>query len=242
MNPYRIFYSKQAQWHQIKDLDSLKNDHEIRAKYYRWYTKGWLPENKNEAILDIGCGAGQFVYFLNKESYTNITGIDIDIEQIKLAQQIGLNCHAVSVQEYLNNHGEFKTITMLDIIEHFTLSELFPLMDSVYKALAIGGQIIVSVPNATSPTGLSTQFSDITHENSFSPTSLSQFFFCHNLKIKEFRDPWPASISFKHNFFRNVILLGRKFESLRMKLIGLSAPKYWSPVIWAIAEKTKQTQ
>lgn len=40
---------------------------------------------------------------------------------------------------------------MLDILEHLTLEELFSLLELAYQVLAPVGSIIVSVPNATSP-------------------------------------------------------------------------------------------
>jgi SAM-dependent methyltransferase len=239
MNPYRqVFYANQAEWHGTKDLSTLQKEHENRSLYYKWYTKDWLPKQRTVPCLDIGCGAGQFVYFLNKEGYTEAKGIDIDEQQVQLAQGLGLNCKVASVENELKKgFKQFELISMLDILEHFTMEELFPLMESVCKSLAPGGRLIVSVPNATSPSGLSTRYSDITHETAFSPGSLSQLFFCHGMKVIAFRDPWPAPISFSRKILRSISLLGRKCEAVRLKAVGLSVPEYWSSVIWAVAEK-----
>ncbi len=241
MNPYRIFYSKQAEWHHISDLEQLKASHEVRSKYYEWYTKNWLPEDKTAKIVDVGCGSGQFIYFLNKHGYKNVIGIDLDDKQINFAQRLGLNVKCTSAYEYLKDYQyNLDLIVMLDILEHLTLEELFSLLELAYQALAPGGSIIVSVPNATSPTGLSTRFADITHETCFSPASLSQVFFCHDMRIVAFRDPWPAPVSITHKIWRLTALITRKLEKIRFKLIGLSSPDYWSPVIWAIAKKQGQ--
>ena len=239
MNPYRqVFYSSQSEWHGNKDLSLLKQEHERRSLYYKWYTKDWLPKQKTVSSLDIGCGAGQFIYFLNKEGYTQATGIDIDAKQVQLAQGLGLNCKVASLENELQKSSrQFELISMLDILEHFTLEELFPFMELVCKSLAPGGRLIVSVPNATSPCGLSTRYSDITHELAFSPASLSQLFFCHGMKVISFRDPWPAPISFSRKILRSISLFGRKCEAIRLKAVGLSVPQYWSSVIWAVAEK-----
>jgi 2-polyprenyl-3-methyl-5-hydroxy-6-metoxy-1,4-benzoquinol methylase len=237
-NPYRIFYNRQSSWHQERSLGSLEARHTLRANYYEWYTKGWLPPDKNSFILDIGTGTGQFIYFLNRLGYTNSIGIDLDKESVELAKALGLKAELALAHDYLKNYSQsLDLIVMLDIIEHFTLEELFEIMELAYEALVPGGTIIVSVPNAISPTGLSTRFSDITHENCFSPDTLSQMFFCHNMKVQAFRDPWPAPVSIRHSLFRMLVLTSRKVEAVRLKLLGLSAPKYWSPVLWAIAEK-----
>ncbi|MDJ0898541.1 MAG: class I SAM-dependent methyltransferase [Xenococcus sp. MO_188.B8] len=239
MNPYRnAFYPRQSEWHGNQDPRKLLSAHQIRSRYYKWYTKNWLPKDKSTPILDIGCGSGQFTYFLNKEGYKSTTGIDIDAQQIELAQSLGLNCHCAEVEEYLRDQIQsYGVISMLDILEHFTWKELYPIMELVREKLTIGGKVIVSVPNAASPLGLSTRYSDITHETSFSPASLSELFFCHGMEVRSLRDPWPAPISVRHKIFRSIAMTTRKLEGLRLRLLGLSVPQYWSPVIWAVAEK-----
>lgn len=238
MNPYRIFYNKQARWHHLENLDQLKASHEVRSKYYEYYTQDWLPKDKGAKILDIGCGSGQFIYFLNKLGYVKVTGVDLDATQVEFAQKLGLNAKFISAHEYLKDcEHDLDLIVMLDILEHLTLEELFSLLELAYQALVPGGKIIVSVPNASSPTGLWTRFSDITHEICFSPTSLSQVFFCHDMSIIAFRDPWPCPVSIAHRIWRWISLVTRKLERIRLKLLGLSAPDYWSPVIWAIVQK-----
>lgn len=53
--------------------------------YYKYFKKNYLkhlPESKESKILDIGCGMGHFLYFLEKEGYKNYLGIDISKENI----------------------------------------------------------------------------------------------------------------------------------------------------------------
>lgn len=65
-------------------------------------------------------------------------------------------------------------------------------------------------------------------------------FFCHDMRIIAFRDPWPAPVSITHKIWRLTALITRKLEKIKLKLIGLSSPDYWSPLIWAIAKKQGQ--
>ena len=46
--------------------------------YYDDNYKAFLPEDRNAAILDIGCGPGDFVRYLHGLGYRNITAVDID--------------------------------------------------------------------------------------------------------------------------------------------------------------------
>ena len=129
----------------------------------------------------------------------------------------------------------------LDILEHFTREELYPLLESVTARLAPGGRLIASVPNADSPHASRAIYADITHEIAFTPTSLSELFFCHGLKVLDFRDPWPAPVSLVHKGYRALSLMMRGLEGARLRLLGFDAPRYWSSVIWVVAEKPQSS-
>jgi 2-polyprenyl-3-methyl-5-hydroxy-6-metoxy-1,4-benzoquinol methylase len=239
MNPYReAFYQRQAEWHGYAGADDVRQRHEQRAVYYRWYTKGWLDVPRSTPVLDIACGSGQFLYFLRQEGFTDLVGIDLDRTQVEIGRALDLDCRCASVHDFLaEGNGPFGVIAMLDILEHFTREELFPIMEAVADRLAPGGRLIVSVPNADSPHGLRSTYADITHEIAFTPTSLSELLFCHGLKVVSFRDPWPAPVSPTRACYRMLSNATRKLESFRLRLLGFDAPRYWSSVIWALAEK-----
>jgi 2-polyprenyl-3-methyl-5-hydroxy-6-metoxy-1,4-benzoquinol methylase len=242
MNPYReAFYNRQAEWHGYTSLDFAKSKHDQRLAYYDWYTRGWLPQDRATPILDIGCGSGQFLYFLRERGYDQAIGLDLDRTQVEVARGLGLNAVGASVSDFLaDDRREYGLVAMLDILEHFTREELYPLLESVSARLAPGGRLIASVPNADSPQAARAIFADITHEIAFTPTSLSELFFCHGLKVREFRDPWPAPVSRVRQGYRAVSLLMRKLEAVRLRLLGFEAPEYWSSVIWVLAEKPSQ--
>lgn len=240
MNPYRdVFYQSQAKWHGYESLEFAEQKHKERSPYYRWYARGWLPLDRSTPILDIGCGSGQFLYHLRNEGFTNLAGVDLDGDQVKVAQGLGLAAHHQTAGDYFAQHPEsaFGLIAMLDIIEHFTREELFPLLETVAARLRPGGRLMASVPNADSPQGLRSIYADITHEIAFTPTSLSELFYCHGLKVVELRDPWPAPVSPARKAYRAVSLAMRRLEALKLRLMGFEPPRYWSSVIWALAEK-----
>jgi SAM-dependent methyltransferase len=238
-NPYReAFYSRQAEWHGYESVESVRTKHENRAKYYRWYTKNWLPESPLAPALDIGCGSGQFLYFLRGQGYRDVTGIDLDRDQVAIGQALGLDTRLADAREFLAaSEQSYGLISMLDILEHFRRDELFPLLEAVSAHLAPGGRLIASVPNGESPEAARAIYADITHEIAFTPTSLGELFFCHGLRVKDLRDPWPAPVSPVRKLYRGLAGLTRQLEGLRLRSLGLSVPAYWSSVIWAVAEK-----
>lgn len=239
MNPYReAFYSRQYEWHGYTGADDVRRRHEQRVAYYRWYTKGWLDLPRTTPILDIGCGSGQFLYFLREMGFTNAVGIDLDERQVETGRSLGLDCRRAAVFDFLRDQPpELGVVSMLDILEHFTREELFPLLNAVVAKLKPGGRLISSVPNAESPVGLFSTYADITHEIAFTSISLTELFFCHGLKVTALRDPWPAPVSPLRTCYRALSTVTRKLEAMRLNLLGFDSPKYWSSTVWALAEK-----
>jgi 2-polyprenyl-3-methyl-5-hydroxy-6-metoxy-1,4-benzoquinol methylase len=239
MNPYRhSFYQKQAEWHRYEGHAHVRELHERRSPYYEWYTRDWLPDDQNGPILDIGCGSGQFLYYMKNKGYRQLKGIDLDRKQIEIACALGLDVEETSLGDYMQRSPEgYEMIVMLDIIEHFTREELFPLMEAIVRALRPGGRLIASVPNAESPDGLRCLYTDITHEMAYTPMSFEEMLFCHGLRLASLRDPWPAPLGIKRKVYRWIVQGARTVESLRLRCLGFPPPRIWSNVMWVLAIK-----
>src|SRR5690242_14493731 len=72
-----------------------------RAPYIKFVIKKYLPYERDTSIIDLGCGHGAYIYFLQNEGFTNVSGIDVSFEQVKLARKMGINC--VSQDNILDN-------------------------------------------------------------------------------------------------------------------------------------------
>ena len=73
---------------------------------------------KSARILDIGCGSGSFLKALSEQGYTEIAGIDLSEEQVKLAHQLGVTqVQQGDLVDFLNaaDH-KFDLISGMDII------------------------------------------------------------------------------------------------------------------------------
>lgn len=239
MNPYRAsFYQRQAEWHGYEDPETALERHELRAPYFEWYTRGWLPEDREARILDIGCGSGQFLYFLRNQGFNRAEGIDVDRDQVAIAQGLGLNAIVGDAQSHLDRPGpSYDLIVILDVLEHLTRNELYQFMEAVVRRLGPGGRLIASVPNAESPDGLRCTFTDITHESAFTPTSFKQMLFCHGIVLQTFRDPWPVPVGWKRRLYRGIVTSARLVEALRLRLLGFQPPHVWSNTMWILATK-----
>lgn len=172
----KILYDRYLSTHfsQIRELSlkALKENEYI----YRSYYQPFLPQDKNTRILDLGCGYGPLVYFLQQKGYTNVLGIDASQEQVHAARQLGIqNVIRADIFDFLvSEENEFDCIFALDVLEHFSKEEAFMLLEHVARALNPGGQLILHVPNAASPFFGAVFFADYTHELAFTAKSISQ--------------------------------------------------------------------
>jgi len=145
------------------------------GRAYDIFLKGWLPSNKNVAILEVGCGDGRLLYFFKARGYANIQGVDISPQQVELAKQVIENVIEADAIKYLDSHPDsFDLIVGLDIIEHFKKDEVLNFLGACYKALRPKGRLILQTPNAESPWGMKVRYADFTHELIFDPPCLKK--------------------------------------------------------------------
>ena len=160
---------------------------------YKTYLKGWLPENKDVAILEVACGRGRLLHFLKTKGYTNFLGIDISPEQILLAKQVTNKVAQANAIEFLKaKECEYDLIIGLDIVEHFTKEEVICFLDVCFNALKPNGRLVLQTCNADSPFGLMHLYGDFTHEVCFNTNSLGRMFKLVGFEHVESREAGPV--------------------------------------------------
>jgi 2-polyprenyl-3-methyl-5-hydroxy-6-metoxy-1,4-benzoquinol methylase len=186
----------------------------------RWYKRAvgrFLPEDRDTRILDLGCGHGTFLYFLKKEGYKNILGVDVSPEQIELAKKIGINeIKCRNVLDFLKNiEDKFDVITAFDLIEHFRKDEFLLLSKLVYRALKAQGLFILRTINGESPFSGRLRYADLTHEICFTRRSISTALLNANFKrVKVF----PAYHYFPRGVRSNIRYLLWKIIELGLRM------------------------
>jgi SAM-dependent methyltransferase len=174
MNDYRNWiYEKYASNFKNGTLIFDEKDSLLWRKGYKWWFRNWLPVNNDAKILDVACGSGMLLHYFKDLGYTNIFGVDISPEQVALSKQVIENVTLDNALDYLEAyHNEYDLIVGLDIIEHFYKDEVMRFLDNCYSALKKNGRLIMQIPNAESPWGLSIRYGDFTHEVGFTPNCL----------------------------------------------------------------------
>lgn len=169
---YSFYRSKGT--HQINSTVGGGLDSRVRQYRNRW--RQFLPDEKDNPILDLGCGSGEFLYYLQREGYENLYGVDVSLEQVNAAKELGLtNVTQEDALGFLKRYSEtFQMIVAMNLIEHLSRDEMFDLLDMIVQALLPRGRLLAVVPNSLSIFGARVRYADITHEQSFTPESVVQ--------------------------------------------------------------------
>jgi 2-polyprenyl-3-methyl-5-hydroxy-6-metoxy-1,4-benzoquinol methylase len=143
---------------------------------WRNYFRRLLPAERGARFLDLGCGYGSFLWYLRGEGYQNACGVDVSAEQVEAARRLGLdNVFLGDAGEFLEAHpAAFDCVTAFDLLEHLTKDEVLAILDAIRHALKPGGLLLLRAPNADGPFGGKIRYSDFTHEQAFTPSSIRQ--------------------------------------------------------------------
>jgi cyclopropane fatty-acyl-phospholipid synthase-like methyltransferase len=161
--------------HYYQKMVPLEIYEAFRPFYRRNYLE-WLPKDRHSRVIDVGCGAGHCLYFLQKEGFDNSEGLDTSQEMVNQCQAQGLSkVRLGGWREFLSIQPEtYGTIIANDFLEHLTKEEILEFLDMVLIALQPGGRLILKVPNAYTIFGSRDAYIDFTHQLSFTPQSMLQ--------------------------------------------------------------------
>ena len=178
------------------DMSSLNS----RKPFYLDVIKKHFPTNKEIKVLDLGCGYGAFLHFMRERGYRSAQGVDSSIEMVEAATKLGITeiTHG-DLFSFLKEKPDesIDVITAIDIIEHFTKSEIFDLVAEMKRVLKKGGRIISHQPNAEGVFGNAILYGDFTHEVSFTRNSMAQVFLGSGFSsLRSFEDK-PLRYNFK---------------------------------------------
>jgi 2-polyprenyl-3-methyl-5-hydroxy-6-metoxy-1,4-benzoquinol methylase len=170
---YQSYMTSSA--HHYQQMTDAAVYEQLRLFYRKIYLP-WLPADRQAPILDVGCGAGHFLYFLQQEGYNRAEGIDQSAEMLKQCQNQGLkNTQLTDWAEFLSSCPEaYAAIITNDFLEHLTAEEVLHFLDLCLASLEPGGRLIQKLPNAYTIFAGRDRYIDFTHQLSFTPQSALQ--------------------------------------------------------------------
>ena len=153
----------------------------IKAKHTRWYDREfWHPAacTAETSVLELGSGPGEFLLYLRQKGVQRFLGIEMDRDAVAaMAPGLGAHVRIADIWNYLDAapaDERWDRIVMLDVLEHFSVSEGVHLLDRLRARLTPSGLIVVRVPNMGSPWGGNYQYGDVTHKAAYSASGLRQ--------------------------------------------------------------------
>jgi len=153
----------------------------------------WL-DVENKSVLDLGCGTGQLCWVLGASGAREVVGVNVCKEEIDLARQrVDVKFEVRDILEYLHDVRDttIDNIYALNIFEHLEKDYLISVLTQCARVLKTDGTVTAIVPNATSTFGGMTRYWDITHNLSFTPSSVNQLKNFCGFKRAEFKELGP---------------------------------------------------
>ncbi len=197
---------------------------------------------KDTKILDIGCGAGHFLYYLEKKGYTHFLGIDISPQQVDFCREnVSKKVEVADAFEYLKEKKNmYDAIVANDLLEHIPKEEIIAFLKLVNTALKEKGVFLIRTPNMGNPFALYSRYKDFTHEVGFTDRSLYQV-----LWTAGFRDiqilPYKSysTRTFKRFVESRLARLTGLILTKLFQIQGFAAPRVLTPLLIGAAHKEK---
>lgn len=146
------------------DLKRLMADDEEAAEERRWLAstlygdilsvlEEHLPSQTDRRGLDVGCGTGEFLAFLQESGWAGV-GLEPTPEIASVARRRGAEVHALTLGEYVEERradarGGFDLVSFLNVLEH--VPDPVALLRRTEDLLRPGGVVVLRVPNDFSP-------------------------------------------------------------------------------------------
>jgi 2-polyprenyl-3-methyl-5-hydroxy-6-metoxy-1,4-benzoquinol methylase len=201
-----------------------------------------LPSDLNAKILDVGCGMGHFLKFLELKGYKNLYGVEISPEQVECCKA-NVTAHVVltdSVIDHLMQQSQqWDCIVFKDVIEHVARAEVIPTLSAIFHSLRPGGLLLVETGNMASLTGTYLRHIDFTHESGFTEGSLRQVLRAvgfENVKVLPNKRPMHSWKSYALRLFQNLMHATLRFAYQLDRGWG-AAPTIMSNLIIAVGLK-----
>lgn len=216
-----------------EEFDSAVIDYEILYGEY-------LPKNKNVTILDLGCGAGHFLYFLQKKGFDNFVGIDISKQQVNFCKRNISNSVKVfdAFNFLIDKETYFDLIVANDFLEHISKERVIKLLKLIHRSLKKGGKFIIKTPNMSNLFALDSRYKDFTHEIGFTERSLYQILSVANFKsIQIYPSKTAFDLTLKGHISRAILRFFHFFMKKLFALQGYVVPNILSTLLIAVAHK-----
>jgi len=114
------FYKNYTELQQRTQVEQIRYDLKLRAPYLRRLVKQFFPADRESNIVDLGCGCGALVQFLQESGYRKVLGVETSPGQVEFAHQLGVSSVVNGdLVPFLRNSATevFDVVIVFDVIE-----------------------------------------------------------------------------------------------------------------------------
>lgn len=147
--------------------------------YYEAELGQILPRSRTIRVVDIGSGYGHFLRYMLELGYKDIGCVDTSTQLLEyIKKQFGSSLTFARNEDALrflaNSPEGFDLVTLIDVIEHFPLTDAQKIIEAGFGALRPGGQVIIRTPNMANILGIYSRYMDLTHHHGYTEYSMAQ--------------------------------------------------------------------
>ena len=204
-----------------------------------------MPADRNAAIIDVGCGNGDFVRFAHGLGYRDILALDIDRNALSLISELDgvVKMHAQADARFFNNiDKKFDLIILKQMIYYYDRGSVVSFLEAARDKLSEEGTLIVEIFNGGLLSGRYTEVKDPGIRTSYSELSLERLLVQCGYVVHEIFGFRQSELSFKTTLYQ--LIKNVAFSIWRALLIlergrDDELPRISAKTIIAIAKRSK---
>jgi SAM-dependent methyltransferase len=215
-------------------------EYSVATKSYEADYGLFLPHDRDGLILDIGCGAGHFLWFLENKGYKRLVGVDSDLGQVRHCRgKVQARMELADAIDFLNHsQARFDLIAANDFIEHLTPELLEKLLQLILERLNPGGIFLTRTINLGNPLGVYARYGDFTHALGFTEWSLEQALLAAGfVEIAVFPSTRLFPSTFRGRCAKGLMPIADRVIRGLYRLYGYEPPRILSKLLIGVGKK-----
>lgn len=220
-----------------KPLASLAAQFENQSRWYSTFLKDILPTDRKARILDIPCGHGNILFFLKKLGYTNVSGFELDKNNVQVATELGLPAQVGNALEVLKAEQNIELLFCVDFLEHLEKQDVLGFLQLCHTSLKKGGQIALRMPVTDSIFGAYDVYNGFTHKWGGNSNVIRQLFEQAGFTVNSIRDERPVLYKPLNYFRLGLFYFASTLTNFYLRALGQLPRTIWSPSAWIFATK-----
>lgn len=232
----RLIYEWQGRTIQKRGADTVGRKHKRGHLFYEVTFGSYLPISKEARIVDVPCGDGNILSFLQALGYTNVEGWDLDEGRIEVARELGLSASVKDAFATMQDMEpeSVECIFSVDFFEHVDKGMAFDLLRLFKRVMTPSGQIIIRTPVTDSIYGSLHLNNDFTHRWAVNSGVWAAIAGANDLQCVDIVDERPRGTSMPALIKRVAFEIGRIPTLLQRRIMRGPLPRVWTPSVWII--------